>query len=501
MSEDVMEYTNIQNFDIDEIKTIFREKRAFECVFPFINRDTEIFLSHVLSSILEEVNQDNLYSHLEYALNELSMNASKANSKRLYFKSKSLDINNASHYMKGMASFKKDVLENFSIHEESHIEKECFVKIELFQEENILNIRITNGNPLVLQEKERIQERLKTAHKFENLTDVLQHGFDTIEGGGLGLIIMVLMLRKINLDEKSLSYSDTGNQSNSTLKIPLNLLSKEQAILVAEEITREINLMPQFPESIVALQRELSNPNCSFQSVADTINSDISLTAEILRIANSPVYIIKNQITDVNNAVRLIGMLGVKSVLYNYGANKVLSLKYNKKAVKEINEHSFNVALIASYLAQYKNLGRLSEEIYVAALLHDMGKIILQSLHKDLENKITDLCREKHIPVSILDDLTDGYNHSLIGSKIAEKWNFPEKYINVIAFHHLPVEVEEQYKLLTYSVYLSNEIYYLNKGERNFNDLNQLVLRYFGLNQKENFTNFINTLSVEGFGI
>ena len=96
----------------------------------------------------------------------------------------------------------------------------------------------------------------------------------------------------------------------------------------------------------------------------------------------------------------------------------------------------------------------IANDVYIAALLHDMGKIIVKTMNKDLEEKIREICREKHIPVSVLDDLTEGFNHSLIGSEIAKNCDFPERYIKVIGFHHLPLEVEEEYQSLTYAIYL-----------------------------------------------
>ena len=495
-----MDYTDINTVNIEDVKLHFQKEREYTCVLPFITRNSEIFLSHILRTVLEEVNQGTLHSHLEYALNELSMNASKANSKRLYFESKDLDIHNHDHYKKGLENFKEDVFIDFSKHEKAHFDSDSFVRINLHTDGTSLLIDISNNSPLVDEEKLRIAQRLKSAHKFENLTDVLSHGFDASEGGGFGLIIIVLMLRKINIDEKALVYRNEENGSVTSIKIPLNILTKEHSKLIADEIASEIIQMPQFPESIVTLQRELSDPNCSFESIADTISSDLTLTAEIMRIANSPVYMGRNKVTDITGAVRLIGMLGVKSVLYNYGVNKVLTRKYNKDVIKEINDHSFHVALLASFLAGYKKLGPLAQDIYVAALLHDVGKIIVKSLKKDLEIKLEKLCKEKHIPISILDDLTEGFNHSLIGAEVARKWNFPEKYINTIAYHHIPLEVDEEYKVLTYAVYLSNEIYHYNQGERDFNDLNYMVLSFFGIEQEEAFHTFIDSVSYEGLG-
>ena len=495
-----MNYTNISKIAIRDIKELFKKENEYSCIIPYSSKESDIFLSHVLRTILDELKQENLFVHLEYVINELTMNASKANSKRLYFNTKGLDINNPADYEKGMKNFKKDVFLDFKKFESEHIDNNSFTNINFKTDKNALSIRIINNSPLIELETINIAEKLKTAHKFEDLTDVFNHKFDTSEGKGLGLIIIMLMLRKLNLNENAITYKNEGNCSITTLIIPLSILSKDHGKIIANEIANEIQQMPQFPESIISLQNELSDPNCSFNSIADRITSDPSLTAEILRIANSPVYKVRSEITDVAGAVRIMGMLGVKSVLYNYGVNKVMSNRYNKQAIKEINEHSYYVARVSSFLASYNKMGKIGEDIYIAALLHDIGKIIVNSMHNNLEAKLKQLCTRKYIPISVLEDLTKGYNHSTIGSEVAEKWDFPEKYITAIAYHHSPLDVSDEYKALIYAIYLGNEIYYYNREEREFHDLNYMVLEFFGLEGEESFIDFIRTLKVEVLG-
>lgn len=494
-----MNYTKVEDIAIRDIKLQFNKNKEYSCTLPFASRKTDVFLSHVLRVILEELKQENLFIHLEYVLNELALNASKANTKRLYFKSIGLDIDKSDDYEKGMSGFRANVLNNFENFEREHIENNSFVNIHLISDGKALIIRIINNSPLLQIEASRIAGKIKTAKDFEDLTDVFNQKFDTTEGKGLGLIIIMLMLQKLSLNENAMSFKNEGNCSITSLQIPLSTLSKDHGKIIADEIAREIESMPQFPESIASLQKELGDPNCSFNSIADRINSDPSLTAEILRIANSPVYNVRSEITDVTGAVRLMGMLGVKSVLYNYGVNKVMTGRFDKQIIKEVNEHSYYVARVSAYLASWKKLGKITEDIYVAALLHDMGKIIVNSMNRELESNLKELCTRKYIPISILEDLTRGYNHARIGSEIAEKWNFPEKYISAIAYHHIPLDVSDEYKELIYAIYLGNEVYYYLKGERHFYDLNYMVMEYFDLEDEEHFLEFIKTLKLQGF--
>lgn len=492
-----MDYTNTNNIETANIQEQFRKTNFYTCTFPYINRDTDIYLSTILKTILKDVNQEDIYPQLEYTLNELSMNASKANSKRVYFKSKSLDIMDPNHYIKGIQTFKHDVFNNFTEYEEQHHDNGCFVKIIFSKLNNMLKIDIINNSPLLAYEKHRIEQKFKIAKQFDNLEDVIAQEFDSTEGGGFGLIIMLLMLRKVNLDEKSITYKSDDVTSVFTLAVPLNIISKKHGDIIANIIAGEIKKMPQFPQSISLLQKEIANPNCSFNSVAETISSDPSLSAEVIRIANSPVYRLPNKVGDVKQAVRLIGMLGIKALLYNYGVNKVFQKKYNKKIINKLNHHSYYVGLIASYLMQYKKLNRLAEDVYVISLLHDMGKIIINSLSDDLEYKLAEICRDKHIPIAVLEDLTEGYNHSLVGAEVAKRWDFPEKYVEAIRYHHIPLEVNDDYRVITYSVYIGNELYHLIKGNREFNDINFMVLSFFGLENEETFYHFVESLNQE----
>jgi putative nucleotidyltransferase with HDIG domain len=495
-----MDYTKLNEIKIDTIKSQFQNNNEFSCTIPFTSRETDIFLSHALRSILEELKQENMFIHLEYVINELTANASKANSKRLYFKEIGMDINNPAEYEKGIKNFKDDVFKDFKTFEQIHRDKNSSIKVTFKKEEEYLQIQISNNSPLLQIETKRIAENFQISHKFEDLTDIFTQQFDATEGRGFGLVIIILMLRKLNLTEQAITYQNIGENCITSIAIPISRLSEGHGVVIASEIAREITKMPQFPESIIALQKELGDPNCSFESIADKIISDPALTAEILRIANSPVYIVRNKINDVAGAVRMMGMLGVKSVLYNYGVNKIMHGKYEKKVIQQINDHSYSVALTAAFLADYKKLGKIAEDIYVTALLHDMGKIIVNALNSDLEQKLKALCTKKHIPISILEDLTKGYNHSLIGAEVAKKWDFPEKFIKAIQFHHRPLEVDEEFQTLTYAVYLGNEIYYYMKGERDFYDINFMVLNYFELEAEEHFYEFIQSLKVGGLG-
>jgi len=496
-----MKYTSFDLKVNNGISDTIKDDGTFSCRIPYASRDTDLFLSVNLQAFLDEIGRGSFHSHLEYAVNELVMNASKANTKRLYFRSNELDINDPDQYTKGMKGFKEEVFGNFEHYQDLHEKAELYIQVLMVVQDDQFVLEIENNSPFTKEELIRIGERLKLARKFNDLSEVLAYGFDEEEGAGYGLIMIVLMLRKMNLDEKAISFHRDQEVSRITIRIPLNQISEEHSVILADKIAAELKQMPSIPENVLRLQQELNDPNCNFDSIARTLSTDPSFSAEIIRIANSPIYKIPNKVDNVAAAVRLVGMLGVKAILYNYGANKIFEMKYDHNVIKEINDHSYDVALIASYLATYKRLDSLVQDIYIAAMLHDMGKIVVNSLQEDLTSQLRKLCADKHIPISILEDLTEGYNHTVIGSELARKWEFPEKYIEGIRYHHLPTEGSEEHKVINYAVYLGNEIYYFIQNERDIHDINYQVLEFFGLQSEQTFYDFVDRVKAKGYGV
>ena len=76
--------------------------------------EMELYIEEVLRVFLNELNQSQMFDYLSYCLEELINNAKKANTKRVYFEEKGLDIQNPSDYERGMKSFKNDTISNIN---------------------------------------------------------------------------------------------------------------------------------------------------------------------------------------------------------------------------------------------------------------------------------------------------------------------------------------------------------------------------------------------------
>jgi HD-like signal output (HDOD) protein len=177
-------------------------------------------------------------------------------------------------------------------------------------------------------------------------------------------------------------------------------------------------------------------------------------------------------------------MRGLRNLIYTYGSQKIFEKKYAE--MRELWQHSYRVAYYASSLARsFRRKNEVVDDVFVGGILHELGKIVANSLHPELVDKITIFCRAKEIPEKLLEDMAIGLNYPEIGAMIATKWNFPDQLVSTIRWHREPLECEPEHIDIVYTVYLAKAICLLEKGEIDFGHLEPLVLKHFGIESEE----------------
>lgn len=209
---------------IEQIKTATQNRETIEFFSNTITRDVEENFQRVLVTFLSACDQMHLFNCLSYCTLELLSNANKANAKRLYFKEQNLNITNEKDYSSGMENFRAALSGN-KIHYMSELESSV-LQINLFlSNEDIITVRVSNNTKITPTEYARINEKLSMAKQYKNMEDALSC-VDQTEGSGLGLIIIVLMLKELGLSEDSLHFDTTETETVATIEIPVDTFAE-----------------------------------------------------------------------------------------------------------------------------------------------------------------------------------------------------------------------------------------------------------------------------------
>jgi putative nucleotidyltransferase with HDIG domain len=468
-------------------------KRAAQNSIPLsvktftLPHETEEYLAELLEVFLTELGHAEIKDPLVYCLRELAVNAKKANTKRVYFVEKGLDIGDPKEYETGMKHFKEDTLENIQHYLQKQKDMGLYVKVTFQATGKDLVITVRNNVEITRKEQIRVYDRIARSRAFKSMEEAFATVLDSSEGAGLGIVILALMLKKIGLDEESFGIDTSDGETIATISLPISKIHMEKVNLLTEAIVREVDQLPQFPENIVHIQKMVNDPDSEIADIARQFSSDPSLTGELLKLVNSAQFMVPKRVDNIVEAVKLLGMKNIKNLLYTHGTQKVLGERYSH--MQALWDHCYRCAMYSYQLARnFKKRKDLLDDAYVGGILHDLGTIVVSSLHPELLDKIRRFCKEKDIGAGLIEDISVGLNHAEVGALIATKWNFPKELVQAIRFHHRPLECDSQYQEVVFCVYLANAICDLQRDRLTYEQMDEAVLQDFGITSEERLT-------------
>ncbi|MCM1321282.1 MAG: HDOD domain-containing protein [Bacteroides sp.] len=457
-------------------------------------RETEIYVSELLSCFLKELNQENLAEYLSYCLCELITNAKKANTKRVFFKECGLNLFDEYDYKIGMETFKQDTLNNIQKYLQMQKDEGLFIKLILQFHGGKILIEVRNNVRMTFFEYKRIHDKLARTGQYTSADEAFRHVLDDSEGAGLGLIIMMLMLEKMGFAEDCFQIFSENEETITRIILPVKNDTHTAISTLAKDIAESIDRLPHFPDNIAAINRMLNDSSSTIPEIARQISNDVALTADLLKLVNSAAFSLREPCPDIGKAVQLVGTRGIKNLLYSLGTFR--NFGRQSEQTKKLWRHCYRVAFYAHNIA--KNLcssnHTLVQDAYVCGLLHDIGKVLFSDTYSELASYYEKLRRQKNISVQIMEKLFAGANHAEIGARIAEKWHFPDVICAAIRYHHIPDEAPPDFADIAGLVYFANMLAGYQCGEIEFYQFDKGVLSHFGIKTEETLSAVSNKL-------
>jgi len=206
--------------------------------------------------------------------------------------------------------------------------------------------------------------------------------------------------------------------------------------------------LPTLPGVILRLNELSESKKASVQEMAKIVTSDQVLAARILRLANSPSYGFY-RVSTISNAMILLGVNVVKSLALSSSFFEIM-----EKDRIGLWEHSLGVGMAANLIARKLGLPEC-EEIATAALLHDIGKVVISLKCKEAETQIRSVVHDRHLFTREAEQEIIGADHAEIGVWLAKSWFLPDKLTEPIAFHH-NVELAVNHRVKTAVVHVAD---------------------------------------------
>ena len=209
------------------------------------------------------------------------------------------------------------------------------------------------------------------------------------------------------------------------------------------QITSLIKAFPGMPGAAVQLLALIEDPDINVSQIESILQRDAGLTANLLKLANSAYFGIPSKIGSVRQAVLLLGLKRLIQMVIASCVSAIMDkpIPGYELPPGELWRHSIAVSVAAEGLVNELNV-EAAEELFTAALLHDVGKLILGRPMADAFHQINDEI-SRGIALEAAEEKVLGTNHADVGARILSQWSLPGNIVNAVRWHHDPEAAEK----------------------------------------------------------
>jgi len=208
--------------------------------------------------------------------------------------------------------------------------------------------------------------------------------------------------------------------------------------IAPEHVRARVTELPPLPQAAVRALGTLRRDDSSLEEVAADLSCDPSLTARVLRLANSPFYGVSGRISTLSSAAQVLGRRTLESVL----TLAAVAGQFGKHGSKTFDSsafwrHALGSAIVARSLA--RAAGCDEDQAFVAGLLHDIGLLAMSSYFPAELDELIACAGASDMPLSAIERKLGLTPHAQIGAWLAAHWRFPAEVVTAIAAHHAEV--------------------------------------------------------------
>ncbi len=222
-----------------------------------------------------------------------------------------------------------------------------------------------------------------------------------------------------------------------------------------EDLVKGVVKLISLPEIYIRVTQVLEDPNHNAKQLGEIIGHDPALTARILRIVNSAYYALATQVELVSRAVSIIGEDDLRNLVLATSA--VDTFKRIPNQLVDIDlfwRHSVHTGIVSRLLSKHCNILH-GERLFVAGMLHDIGKLILYFKEPELSQQVLLQAAESDGQLFRAEKDIIGFTHGDVGAALIDAWKLSDTLKEVVAYHHTPLKAQK-HQMETCIVHIAN---------------------------------------------
>ncbi len=219
----------------------------------------------------------------------------------------------------------------------------------------------------------------------------------------------------------------------ATISIPPPEQDAQRAARLARTVIC-LSKLPPFHPAALKLLNIASDTGTAMDDFEKIFRSDPALTADLLLVANSPLFGTRARIASIRHSLTHLGLDRVRSLANTIALSFFVRNQPRTAFVRHIWAHSVATATVTEVLGRIYRI----TDLYTAGLVHDLGRLgLLLTMGQEYEEWVTEMVPNMEESMQMEADRF-GLNHCEAGKTVGEKWGFPAMLQDCMIAHHKP---------------------------------------------------------------
>ncbi len=233
---------------------------------------------------------------------------------------------------------------------------------------------------------------------------------------------------------------------------------KEQILKMVQKKESDLPTLSGVIDRIVSAA---SDDKTTTKDLAEIISYDQGMSNQLLKLANSVYYAQQKDVETIKRAITVIGFDEIIGIALAIGILSSFSDKSGLRLdMKALCLHGIGVAIVSKELAKRTN-PEIANKIFVPALLHDLGKVMLSIYFRDDYRKVRQFAIDKNKTLYFAESAILKLDHAILSALLMKRWNFPQSIVIPCRFHHnpesAPIKFRQQSLIINLADYLTQK--------------------------------------------
>lgn len=429
--------------------------------------------------ILTLLGQSLSYYHLNYLeniistiINELINNAGKANLKRIFFQKHTKDINDNREYLELIREFKEEAVVHLKSYGEDFKREGLYIEFSMQMSKKGIEIQITNNIEMTSEEKDRVRERIQNASRLNSMAEAFDLFGNDDEGAGLGIVLNIQLLKNAGIESDHFRIHSENGITKSTVFIPTSIRKPENLEKIHSRILEEIFELPIFSENTKEVLELCRSEAFSIGKIIPFLEKDPGLSYEVIRESSILSYG-KREFNSLREACEFLGKEGLFQAISTCSSRRIMESRYDNFQI--FWGLSRRCAFYSRELANELQLPVSQERLYLAGMFHNLGKLIIYSLHPDIVQSVSN---------TTMEEIQMGVSNSQVGSLVAEKWGYSKDIVSLLKNYPRPMSAPEELRMETCILHVADFLIKSMDKRENFIYLDVNALNKLGLEDR-----------------